>query len=315
LNLDTTITLPVTRYRLQFVTVQTVRLPPYAGSAWRGALGHVLKRLVCVTREPHCPQCLLYRSCTYPYLFATPTDPSDPLLSKIDSAPRPFIVLPDARSSGVCPPGTALSVQLTLIGHSHRQLPYVIHAFDQAAQRGLGIQRGQLRFESALQQRADETWVPIYRPGEVLHPEPVSQPTTPPCPQQVQVELHTPLRLRHQGRYVTPERFSVGVMFAHLLRRIALLKRLHTDHPLNADFAGLVQHGHTVALHAQALYWQDGKRYSSRQKAEVPLGGLRGQFTLAGEGLVPLWPYLWLGQWTHVGKGTCMGLGGYRLVE
>ena len=313
MDFNTTITLPVTRYRLHFMTVHTVRFPAYAGSAWRGALGHALKRLVCVTREPHCPQCLLYRSCSYPYLFATPTDPSDPLLSQIDSAPRPFIVLPDDRCSGVCPPGTAVSVQLTLIGHSHRQLPYVLHAFDQAAQRGLGTQRGQLRFESAMQQQADETWVSIYRPGEALHAQPVTHPVIPPCPQQVQVEWLTPLRLRHQGRYVTPERFSFGVWFAHLLRRIALLKRVHTDHPLHIDFAELVQHGHRIALSTQALYWQDGQRYSSRQRTKVPLGGLRGQFTLSGEDLAPFWPYLWLGQWTHVGKSTCMGLGGYHL--
>lgn len=32
-------------------------MPAYAGSAWRGAFGHALKRLVCVTREPACPPC------------------------------------------------------------------------------------------------------------------------------------------------------------------------------------------------------------------------------------------------------------------
>jgi CRISPR/Cas system endoribonuclease Cas6 (RAMP superfamily) len=25
------------------------------------------------------------------------------------------------------------------------------------------------------------------------------------------------------------------------------------------------------------------------------------------------WPYLWLGQWTHVGKGTSMGMGAYTI--
>jgi CRISPR/Cas system endoribonuclease Cas6 (RAMP superfamily) len=43
------------------------------------------------------------------------------------------------------------------------------------------------------------------------------------------------------------------------------------------------------------------------------MGGLLGRFSLAGEGLEPFWPYLWLGQWTHAGKGTSMGLGQYRI--
>lgn len=36
---------------------------------------------------------------------------------------------------------------------------------------------------------------------------------------------------------------------------------------------------------------------------------------LPGEGLAPFWPYIWLGQWTHAGKNTSMGLGKYEIVE
>jgi hypothetical protein len=66
--------LPVARYRLTFRAVDDLRLPAYAGSAWRGAFGHALKRLVCVTREPACPPCLLYRSCAYPYVIIFSSD-------------------------------------------------------------------------------------------------------------------------------------------------------------------------------------------------------------------------------------------------
>ena len=34
---------------------------------------------------------------------------------------------------------------------------------------------------------------------------------------------------------------------------------------------------------------------------------------LAGHDLAEFWPYLWLGQWTHVGKGTSMGMGAYTI--
>ena len=68
--------LPVACYRLHFIAQEAVRLPAYAGSAWRGVFGRALRRLVCVTREPACPACLLYRSCIYPYLFETPPDPA-----------------------------------------------------------------------------------------------------------------------------------------------------------------------------------------------------------------------------------------------
>ena len=42
----------------------------------------------------------------------------------------------------------------------------------------------------------------------------------------------------------------------------------------------------------------------------MQFGGLVGEVALDGPSLPELWPALWLGQWTHVGKGTAFGLGG-----
>jgi CRISPR/Cas system endoribonuclease Cas6 (RAMP superfamily) len=48
----------------------------------------------------------------------------------------------------------------------------------------------------------------------------------------------------------------------------------------------------------------------------MTLGGVMGHWTLHGsaEALAALWPWLWLGQWLHVGKNATMGMGGYALV-
>lgn len=131
------ITLPLTvsRYRLHFIAQESLRLPAYAGSAWRGALGHALKRLVCVTHEPRCSDCLLYRSCSYPYLFETPPDPAIALLRKYPTAPHPFLLRPPADTRRSLAEGEETGLDLTLFGHGHRYLPYLIHALDQAAAR------------------------------------------------------------------------------------------------------------------------------------------------------------------------------------
>ncbi len=44
------------------------------------------------------------------------------------------------------------------------------------------------------------------------------------------------------------------------------------------------------------------------------MGGLLGSMTMNLERIESLWPYLYLGQWLHAGKGTNMGLGRYRLT-
>ena len=122
--------------------------------------------------------------------------------------------------------------------------------------------------------------------------------------------------MRHQGRHLTPGRFDFGVLFGQLLRRLGMLTQFHTDVPLKTDFRALTAAAGAVPLVRQDLRWQDWTRYSSRQETTMQMGGLLGHFELdGGQALAPFWPCLWLGQWTHAGKGTALGLGAYRLSE
>jgi CRISPR/Cas system endoribonuclease Cas6 (RAMP superfamily) len=45
----------------------------------------------------------------------------------------------------------------------------------------------------------------------------------------------------------------------------------------------------------------------------MQMGGLVGEIVVELAEGSPLWPYLWLGQWLHAGKGTSMGLGHYTI--
>lgn len=303
----------VSRYRLRFIAQEPIRLPAYAGSTWRGAFGIALKRLVCVTREPSCTDCLLYRSCSYPYLFETPPDPAVPLLRKYPSAPHPFLLRPPADTRTPLAAGDETHVDLTLFGHGHRYLPYVIHALEQAAAHGLGKQRGRLTLK-AVDQEAAAGWTPIYQPDSALTPIIPQIPEPPPCPEQVTLVIDTPLRLAVNNDHVTPGTFRFTHLFGNLLRRISLLIAFHGDGPLTADYAALARSAEAMALTTSRLRWRDWNRYSSRQRSSVPMGGLVGEITLVGKTLEPFWPWLWLGQWTHAGKGAVMGLGGYRIV-
>jgi len=91
-----------------------------------------------------------------------------------------------------------------------------------------------------------------------------------------------------------------------------MLTYFHTDTPLETNFSGLMQQARDIQLRDPQLTWHDWTRYSSRQQTKMNMGGLIGSFSLDGD-LQNFWPYLWLGQWTHTGKGTSMGLGAYRI--
>ena len=304
--------LPVAGYRLTFRAVDDLRLPAYTGSAWRGALGHALKRLVCVTRESACPDCLLYRSCIYPYIFETPPDPGVGKLTKYTAAPHPYVLIPD-QQGGVIPAGETLALTVHLFGHGQRHLPYIIHALDQAGQRGLGQDRGALALLSVTQANGMD-WPTIYTPGGRLSPQLATLPDLPPCPARLTLRLLTPLRLTSEGRLVSQDRFRFHHLFSNLLRRISLLMAFHTDAPLAADFSGLTQAARALECTQTRLRWHEWTRFSSRQDTLVQMGGLVGEVELAGADLELFWPYLWLGQWTHAGKGAVMGLGRYQLV-
>lgn len=303
--------LPLARYRLTFRATADLRLPAYTGSAWRGAFGRALKRHVCVTRETVCLPCLLYRSCIYPYVFETPPDPDVGKLTRYTAAPHPFVLAPGDRGGAVAA-GETLTLEATLFGHGNRQLPYVVHALNQAGQGGLGQDRGALELLRVAQANGAD-WCPIYAPGANFTPLPAVAPAAPPCPERATVHLLAPLRLNQEERLVSQDRFRFHLLFSSLLRRISLLTAFHTDDPLETDFAGLTQAARAVELERAHLRWHDWTRYSSRQDVLIQMGGLVGEIELNGAGLEPFWPYLWLGQWTHAGKGAVMGLGRYRL--
>lgn len=92
--------IPIKTYRLYFSTERPIRLPGFAGSAWRGAFGHALKKTVCVVRNTPCNQCLLKNACAYSVVFETPPPANAEKMRKYTAAPHPFVLqFPTAAAS------------------------------------------------------------------------------------------------------------------------------------------------------------------------------------------------------------------------
>lgn len=307
--------LPLARYRFCWNCRDHVKLPDYAGSTWRGAFGHSLKKLVCATHEPVCKQCLLYRNCSYPYIFETPPDPKHGVMTKYNAIPHPFVLIPGSNMSGQLAAGTDCELELVLFGRANRQLAYFIQALTTAAQHGLGKERGRLELNRVEQQLANGQWTKIYQPQAELTADTETEIEIPPCPSRCQIKLQTPLRLKQNDHNVTPQRFTFKVLFSNLMRRISMLTVFHTDTPLEADFTALAQAADEITVENPQLFWKEWARYSSRQNTLLQMGGLTGDFELDGKEIAPFWPYLWLGQWTNAGKGTSMGLGKYEITS
>lgn len=300
--------LPVGRYRAVFASEAVPRFSDFPGNAWRGALGHALKRSVCVTRQPECQACLLYRSCIYPYFWDTPPHVGAEKMRKYKNAPHPFVLATDEAD--------ALRLGFTLLGQANRHLPVFIHALTQAAAGPRGIS-GNVLDLVAVEQAASiegDDWRRIFAPGQALEALPMQSPGVPPAPAECALEILTPLRVKRDGRHVGPRDFTFADLFGNLLRRISMLTYFHTEMPLETDFKALKEAARQVAVKAD-LEWVEHSRYSKRQQAAMQMGGVVGRLTLVDVGLAPFWPYLWLGQFTHAGSGATMGLGRYQISD
>lgn len=306
------IALALGRYRLHFVARGPVHLPAFSGSMWRGAFGHALKRLVCVTREKECTACPLWRGCAYPYLFATPPRSDAGLLGKVGHAPLPLVFHVELGSDCTLLQGERITLDINLFGHGNRYVSYLVHALERAAQQGVGRGRGSLQL-SAVEQADGAAWQTIYQPGSALTPLPVAAAAVPALPERVRCVLETPLRLRINNHYIGPAEFRAEYLLVHVLRRASQIVAHHSDVPFDADFRALKTLAQAVEPIERDLRWLELSRWSQRQQEALQIGGLLGQMSFAGEAIETFWPLLWLGQWLHAGKNASMGQGRYRL--
>lgn len=304
---------PVARYRFAFRMQDDLDLPDYAGSLLRGQFGAALRRTVCMTNEKNCAQCPLYRSCPYPAIFETPPPPEHALQS-FSAVPNPYVIEPPPLGTRRIRAGEELAFGVVLFGQALRQLPIVTHALQRALSAGLGRNRARGALANVLLEGPQGEFESIWDQdsGQLCaHDTMVSPP--PHIGDSITLEIVTPLRLQQQGRPIRPDALRPRALVTALLRRVTLLTQMHAGRePAFLDAHVLAEAAERLAQEKR-LQWHDWTRYSTRQNQEMILGGVVGSWRLQGE-LAQLYPWLWLGQWIHVGKNATMGLGHYRLA-
>ena len=302
--------IPIKAYRFYFDAANTGKLPEYPGSAWRGAFGHALKKTVCVVRNTPCKQCLLKNACAYSYIFETPPPANSEKMRKYTAAPHPFVLRIPQQAALTDSP---YPLDVILFGHGQRYFPYIVHALQTAGRDGIGGQRQLFDLQTIDDIGLQHAGATIYQLGELQPQQAAEISVTPAMPNLIEISFHTPLRVKQDNKNLAGAEFNFGAFFGTLLRRVSMISYFHTDTPLDTDFAALTTKARTVQFAEQQLKWYDWTRYSSRQQTEMNMGGLTGTVQLNMQGLEEFWPYLWLGQWTHVGKGTSMGMGAYTI--
>lgn len=300
------------RVRVTFRASETVMLPQYKGSTFRGCLGDALRRRVCTHPGADCDCCRQREPYAFSRLFNSYVSADHPHVRKFPKSPHPYIInpLPDDKTHYEA--GDAFGFELTLIGGAVNLLPELTEAFRLMGETGIG--KGHGRFEALLLESLDNSGEG-YSPLRVFAPPPVfsmSQWPVPDTGNSITLMLETPLRLMKEG-HPTGEPPSFGLLVSRLALRMGLLAHFHCRVPWQ-EFDPQLDTGDVgVTTSSSRLQWVDWQRYSGTQDRRMNFDGHIG--TITYEGAISEWmPLLVAGSWLHAGSTTTFGLGKYRIL-
>jgi len=308
-------------FRFTLEAREPLHLPVYKGSALRGGFGHLFKRTVCVQpRAIRCDGCLLAETCAYAYLFETRPPAGSAVLRTHRAVPRPFVIRPPLDRRTEIGAGERLEFGLVLVGRAIGYLPYFLIVFRELGEAGLGQRRGRYRLREVRAVhplRGEERGVydgeTLLGTGLPVTAEEVAAWAVRLPADRLTVRFLTPARLKHGGG-LARQSVEFHVLARALLRRLSSLAYFHCGERWETDYRGWVERAEGVEAVETHLSWVKWERRSGRQSRRIPMGGVVGSVTYAGD-LASFRPLLALGMLTHVGKGTVFGNGQYTVNE
>lgn len=182
-------------------------------------------------------------------------------------------------------------------------------AWQSAGKMGIGKRREQFQIAAELVLGPDGLLAPTPRPwtlDQARWPLP-TDPQTTPC----RIVFEEPVRIL-QGQKQLVENVQLADVIGSFLRRIRPFVPPKTEPPCPNFFPQLIEFVRSWPCGPWRGDSGQLKRWSARQQTELELRGVIGSFELP-EGPGPFWPLLAAAQWTHVGKGTVLGLGRPRI--
>lgn len=306
----------LSKYRFTIKPQRELILPPYKGSTFRGGFGHAFRHAVCGEREKECLDCSLRIKCVYSYVFETSVPQEEGKQQDMD-VPHPFIIEPPLDQRQHYGPDDRLDFGLILIGRAVDYMPYFIFAFEEVGRVGVGKNRGQYCLEKVIGlNNGEETLIydgkshfkddfHTIDSGDIMSQDEL------PDPHRAKFRFLTPARIKYNGKFIDDANFEV--LIRNLLRRLSSLARIHCGEQWELDWKGLIERTKEIKTVQSDLAWKDWERYSKRQDTKLKMGGFLGDITFEGD-LAEFMPFLKLGEYLHIGKGTVFGLGKYEIL-
>lgn len=305
----------LTCFRFTLAPREEIRLPRMnKGITLRGAFGSSFRSLVCVHGMASCDECQMHPTCPYGFIFSPRVPEGAERLRLNRDIPRPFVIKPPLEERQVFEPGDHLCFDLVIVGKAVQFFPYFLVSFRNLGERGIGVGRGRFDISKveALDANGDLEAVMAKGDPMVRVPEKtIGLADAPPPPtERVRVDFLTPILLKKEDQWARP---SFGVLMRRLRDRIQALSYFYCGEALAMDFRSFGERADKVRTPYEDLHWIEENRYSKHRDLKHTLKGWVGTVTYEGD-MEDFWPFLWMGQYVHVGKAAVFGQGWYRVV-
>ncbi|MBD3374421.1 CRISPR system precrRNA processing endoribonuclease RAMP protein Cas6 [candidate division KSB1 bacterium] len=310
--------IPFLTLRFNLASLGQAFLPSFKGSMLRGAFGHALKATVCtMPASQSCRDCLLCNRCAYTQIFEPFIQGKAPrFLRGLDTPPRPFTLWCDSNDRKFAK-DQRLKFHMTLFGTACEWVPYVVYAVHRMAERGLSAHRHRFRLDSvemANSPGSDSEWSRIYdgNNGQLARAEAQRYVADLDIKDSVTLEFLSPTRFKSRNQLLME--FDFHTLIFKMFRRALEIAHFYAPNGrVDWDMEYLAAAKH-IEITRRDLTWNDWRRHSNRQKADMKLGGFTGILHCQGD-LAHYSDLLQVSQILSVGKGTTFGLGRMAIVK
>ncbi|UOF90620.1 CRISPR system precrRNA processing endoribonuclease RAMP protein Cas6 [Fodinisporobacter ferrooxydans] len=315
--------LRVAKYRFTLQAGERgLELPAWKASTFRGAFGHVFKRLSCINPGEDCGACSALTYCAYPYIFETRPNHEESFMGGYEQVPRPYILEVPTDKQTIYEPGDLLSVNLLLFGKAIHYAPLFVSTFKELGEQGIGrgrkgyrlvhVENRDMKMGNHRTMFLNEENVTFHSPI-VLTGRDIWEGAKSQAPEQgrLMVFFETPLRIKSQGIY--SDNPSFPLLIRNILRRMTGLLQFHHDITPKWDIKNLILKSEQIQLVRKEVKWVDYDRYSARQDSKMKMGGIVGWAQYEGE-VGEFLPWLRVAEIIHIGKNTVFDLGRTRVT-
>ncbi len=306
------------KYRIDLTILGEGFISDFAGSMMRGSLFSALRSLVCLTKSETCKGCIVWDQCSYSFFFDSPSVKVDSVIKAGDSIPHPYIIEMPFPHRHYIEKGKTINFNIVLIGKSIVFLPHLICAILRMCEKGIGRDKIILQLDSVSLEKEGGESMKIFENNKLIEHKVVYKANNffqdEKDASKITLRFETPVRIKHRGRLCT--RLEFDILIKNILRRISLLSIYYGDEEAgdipDFDIQRLIKRAASVRVSRCRMGWVDIGRYSSAQKMEMQLGGIKGRISFEGD-LREFIPFIKLAEILHIGKNTSFGLGKYTI--